>query len=179
MRKISTIAATMLCGFAGGWVATQFQPTAAASDKAIKASRFELVDTSGRIRAVLGMHDGLDVPVLWFLTRSGQEVASIGLSSSLPSIRFMGVDGRPRAVFCLTAGQRPLIALGDERWEGRIKLGAIEEDASPHGADWGLEFTGAVPSHVLAGMGLVRDSGGQFLGTLTVEDGKGKTFRAP
>jgi len=179
MRKTSTVAVAMGFGLIGGWVATQFQPTASAASDAIRASRIELADASGRTRAVLGMGENGQDPMLWFLTQSGRQVASIGLSNSLPSMRYTGPDGRPRAVFQLTPGQRPQIGMGDEHWEGRIMLGAIGDDAPSTTTDWGLEFTGAVPSHVLAGMGIVRGPSGGFLGTLTVQDGKGKTFRAP
>jgi hypothetical protein len=140
------------------------------------------VDTSGRPRAVLALNTSGSEPTLSFLTEGGKEVVSLGLSSDLPMMHFLGTDGKVRAVFQLTPRQRPVIGMGDETWEGRIMLGAIEGDAPSIGSqpDWGLVFTGVPPDHVQAQIGLKHGlTSRSFAGALAVQDSKGKIFRAP
>ncbi len=83
----------------------------------------------------------------------------------------------------MSGAQRPTIELSDELWQGRVTLGAVEGDYLPSSsnADWALEFTGPeVPSHILAGIGLLHDiSNPSLSGVLTVTDSRGKVFRVP
>lgn len=174
--------AAACCGFLGGLIPGRLQPVRAASSEAVRTSKVELVDASGKPRAVLALNTSGSEPTLSFLTEGGKEVVSFGLSNDLPMMHFRGTDGKLRAVFQLTPRQRPVIGLGDENWEGRIMLGAIEGDAPAIGdqPDWGLVFTGAPPGHALAQIGLKHGLMSRlFSGTLAVQDSKGKIFRVP
>jgi hypothetical protein len=182
-RDVLMLFTAGLCGFLGSLISGRLQPARAESPETVRASRVELVGASGKPRAILSLNSRGSEPTLSFFTEDGKEVASVGLSSDLPMIRFRGTDGKLRAAFQLTARQRPVIGLGDETWEGRVILGAIEGDAPSLGSgdtDWGLSFTGAPPDRAQAVIGLMHSlSGRSFSGTLAVQDSKGKVFRAP
>jgi hypothetical protein len=180
-RMLTPFIATF-CGFLGGSLVTLIRPVAVASaDNIVKASRLELVDDAGRIRATLGFGGAGHQPLLTFFSESGKDMTSVGLSDDLPVLRFRGTDGKTRAIFRLTASERPQLAMGDDRWEGRVMLGAIEGDYLPSQdrADWALKFSRPEVPHVMAGIGLLHDSGSSYSGMITVLDGKGHSFRFP
>ena len=77
----------------------------------------------------------------------------------------------------LTERDQPLLGMGDDRWEGRVLLGMLQNDLGARG-DWGLQFTS--PGGPLASIGVIGDQRSQPLsGTLFIRNQNGKTFKAP
>ncbi len=173
-----TLALAACCGFLGGVALTRI-PTVTAASTALRISRLELTDPSGKVRAVLGF-DSRREPSLRFLTTAGAEIASVGLSSDLPEIRFGAPDEPPRLAMNLSRSMRPLISMGDTTKPTRILLGASEGDTASDVANWGLEFLGPGPIHTWAGIGLIMGRHGEVLrGSITAKDSDGHFFSAP
>lgn len=169
-------------GFLGGSVSTRLQSVAAATGEVLRTTRVEFVDASGLCRAILGVDSNNRKVLLSFISKDGKTAASLGLASDdLPFLDLNGTDGKTRATLRLSEKSRPLFSMGDETWEGRIMLGAIENDfRSTSRTDWGLQFTGPSPMRLPASIGMIWDSASNsFSGTLTVHDVRGKVLKAP
>ena len=180
-KEIVMLALAAGCGFLGGLAATRLRSVAVQTSNIVRTPRVELMDASGRRRAILGMDSQDRQASLSFLTQDGKTVASFGVGGTLPFIHLFGVDGKNRAALTLTTLERPYLALGDEIREGRVVLGAFEGDVVP--ADkaqtrWGLVFMGAGLGPI-ASIGMIPNRANQsFSGTLFVSNPKG-SFRVP
>jgi hypothetical protein len=165
-------------GLLGGSTAIRLQ-SARAADDIVRTSRVELLDPTGKPRAILGIDNDKGEVLLSFLSRDGKTLASLGLTSDrLPALKLNGGNGKARAVLQLSDKERPLLGMSDDEWEGRVLLGAIEDDLPTATTDWGLRFT--APGGSLASIGAIRDRTSQSLsGILLVRASSGKAFKAP
>ena len=77
-------------------------------------------------------------------------------------------------------GERPVLAMSDEKWEHRVKLGFLAFDApSPEDENWGLVFT-APGRRYLAAIGYGKDyTKGTLNGYVRAQNSEGKVWRAP
>ena len=142
-KELRMLSLATVCGFIGGSVANE-QPVKAASD-ILRASRFELVDESGRRIGVWG-RDQAGHTAIAFTGKGGNELAALGVRSDCyPFLDMAGADGKVRVTLRLESGDKPLLGMGDEKWEGRVLLGSIAHDTSEPSDEWGLLFRGPVP----------------------------------
>ncbi len=174
-------------GVIGGYAFTHWQ-IARLDQKvpALRSSRFELTDRTGRVVAVWGT-DKWSNTVLAFLRKPGQDVHpedyylgpppfpehspnvafAIGMSSTQsPFMNLQATDGLSRVFLSLQDYQKPVFMMSDERYEGRLVLGFIDTDTpSPDDDAWGLSFRG--PS--VAGIGSFKSPvDGKYRGSLFV-----------
>lgn len=183
-RELLMLLLAGLFGFVGGIPSGRLQSAkAAAEPQIVRASRFELVDRSGRTVAALGRNQTGEV-VLTFDGAGGRELAAFGLHHDRsPFLNLMGKDGKIRLTLSLGRADKPLLGMGDEREEGRVLLGFMEQDA-PAGAssswdDWGLLFRSPASLADLASIGLVADSKGVPSGRVAVRSATGRQWTAP
>lgn len=67
------------------------------ADDVVRTRRFELLDTQGRVRAVLACDDRNGAPSLAFLDGSGVTRAIVGISwNDMPQIQLSDADGAAR-----------------------------------------------------------------------------------
>jgi hypothetical protein len=113
----------------------------AASVETVRASRFELVNGSGTVVATWEAGQGNEAH-LRFLPSAGNARIEIGvLSDGHPLVQMAGRDGKRRIVMELDQYDKPMLGMGDERWEGRVLLGFVEPDTyAPEWDNWGLMF---------------------------------------
>ena len=141
IRPLVGILISSIAGFLGGQFASD-RPIRAASPQVIQASRFELVDQSGV--PVARWETGPSQSVhLRFLSGREKVGLDIGLlESGRPILTMNGRDEKIRLVMNLDQGDKPMLIMGDERWEGRMHLGFIPADSgpSPDWDHWGLGF---------------------------------------
>jgi hypothetical protein len=97
--KEPVMRATVVLAFAAGALAGTVLAQEPATPAVVKSSRFELVDSSGRTRAVLGMSKG-----------------------GAPELDLRDPEGRPRALLVLDAENLPVFLLKDADVITRAKL---------------------------------------------------------
>jgi hypothetical protein len=176
-------------GVIGGYSYSHLQAPQAPGIPTIRASRFELTDSTGKVAAFWGTDRGNNT-VLAFLqtpaTENGpaelklpaeqtrftgqnpNEAFAVGiLSTQAPFMNILGRDGNTRALLYLTQQQKPIFNMADERHESRLELGFISNDApSPADDDWALRFR--APD--VAGIGSLKDPvDHKYRGYLSVE----------
>ena len=180
-RNVLFLALASLFGFIGGTVQTWLRPAQTAAPAVVRATRFELVDDSGRLISFWGF-DGRKHLVFTFLDKGRNDLATLGLSSgNAPFLDLVGKDGKSRLILQLFGDDRPLLAMSDGHYEGRIMLGFIQPDTPTPTDDWGLFFRTPQeggPNLVRIGM-FRRDLHGRASGIIAVSDASGKTFGAP
>lgn len=136
----------LLSGFLAGILASSMlAPQSVKSADAIKATRFELVDSAGKVRARLGFDKGRESPALIFLDTGGTEVLSLSTVDALPQLKLSGPDGKPRVLLLVTASGGPQLQMGNGTRGPNILLGAIAGDTEPTTSppDWSLQVRGA------------------------------------
>lgn len=178
-----------LLGVLGGYSYSHWHSANERGRPTVRASRFELVDSTGKVLAFWGTDRGNNT-VLAFLQKSttedgteevkpstqqtrftGQnrnEAFAFGMmSTQVPFMNILGKDGNSRASLYLTAQQKPILNMADERNESRLELGFISNDAPAlEDDDWALRFR--APD--VAGIGSMRDpSDHKYRGYLSVE----------
>jgi hypothetical protein len=176
-------------GVIGGYTYSHLHAPQAPGIPTIRASRFELTDSTGKVVAFWGTDRGNNT-VLAFLqtpaTENGSaelklpaeqtrftgqnpnEAFAVGiLSTQAPFMNILGRDGNTRALLYLTQQQKPIFNMADERHESRLELGFISNDApSPADDDWALRFR--APD--VAGIGSMKDPvDHKYRGYLSVE----------
>lgn len=177
-REFCTLSLATICGFIGGSVASWPHPVHAASD-VVRASRFELVNESGGQIGVWG-RDEEGHASLAFTAKGGKNLAVFGVrSDASPFLNMAGADGKVRLTLRLESGEKPLLGMGDETWEGRVLLGFVGQDTKSAGDDWGLLFRAPGSVADLASIGVVSDSAGRRSGTIAVRGSTGRRWSAP
>jgi len=183
LRRVIMPALAAACGFLGGWAATWLQSVEAQDSAAVvRASRIELIDTSGNTKAILGMNPVAKTTTLSFFADDGKALASFGLRSELPFIQLFGGDEKPRATLALDTVHKPHLVFGDGVVEGRVVLGALGGDVLPDDPtinEWVLQFRDRSDHSVVIDIGMGRRSpADSFLGGLMINHRQG-TFRVP
>lgn len=128
-----------LSGFLGGAiVSSSVYGEPPVHPTAVRATGFELIDESGKVLATLRRgSDG--TAALGFRRGDSQESVQIGVSrDGSPFLAMYGPDSTVRLKLYLFDGERPLLAMNEREYEGRVLLGMTshkgEEDV------WGLRF---------------------------------------
>jgi hypothetical protein len=176
-------------GVLGGYVYAHWHSAHDRETTTIRAARFELVDSSGKVLAFWGRDRGNNTVLAFLQTYSegtgpgefnglaaqtrftGQnpnEAFAVGImSTQVPFMNILGKDGNSRASLYLTQQQKPVLNMADGRSESRLELGFISNDApAPGDDDWALRFR--APD--VAGIGSMKDPTNQkYRGYLSVE----------
>lgn len=169
--------AACVAGFLGGTLASQAR-VEAISPYVVRASRFELLGATGKPVARWEVDPGNKSTHLCFLANGSSIGFDIGVwSDGRPFLTMSGRDGKRRLVMQLDEADKPLLGMGDERWEGRILLGHKGSDTPDIPDDprdqWALEFRafGEMP---VALMGMAKSGGNQTRSILLLD---GKSIR--
>lgn len=176
-------------GFIGGYAYSHSQFLQAPRVTTLRASRFELTDSTGKVLAFWGTDRGNNTVLAFLQTSAGEgntgapkfpaeqtrftgqspdEAFAVGLlSTQAPFMNILGKDGSSRALLYLTQQQKPIFNMSDERRESRLQLGFISNDApTPGDDDWALRFR--APD--VAGIGSMKDpTDHKYRGYLSVE----------
>lgn len=177
VRDALMIALSICGGFLGGSIASRPFQVDAAVDSPTKTGRLELVDATGKTRAMLAFDSRTQQPQLTFLNSEGKVLALFGLLSDVsPAMRLIGSDGIVRSTLELTPNQSPILGMGDQGWEGRIVLGAIEGHGASDQKDWALQFRAPGQVPILATIGMLRTSRASLSGVLNVYDSRGRNL---
>jgi len=163
MRFLVIPATAVLAGLAGGLAPRLLTAQKSSGDRydTIRATRIELVDESGKVRAFIGMDRERDTALV-FVDDQKRERAIFGVwyGSSSPKVVMRGGDGKDRIIFNLSArvDDRPTIFLRDHD-STRVSLGFDENDApDPKDEDWAIRFSPPHSyQHELASIGINRD----------------------
>jgi hypothetical protein len=176
-------------GVFGGYAYTRLHSARESGITSIRATRFELIDSKGKVLAFWGSDRGNNTVLAFLQTYSGEtatgefnrpieqtrftgqnpnEAFAVGMmSTQIPFMNIVGNDGYSRASLYLTQQQKPVLNMADERRESRLELGFISNDApAPGDDDWALRFR--APD--VAGMGSIKDpTDRKYRGFLSVE----------
>lgn len=180
LRDFSWLTLAVFAGFVGGAALTQ-RRSAEAAPGIVRATRFELLDDSGRTLAVLGRTPTRDTG-LSFLASDGKQLAVLGVEANqMAFLTLAGGDGNGRADLRIGWHERPFLVMGDEKFRVRVKLGYLAYDSpAPEDENWGVAFGAPLGFRSLASIGYLRDPvDGTIGGSVFVEDAKGKIWRAP
>ena len=100
--NITVLAVAVMAGFIGGVFAVRVFPqkVAAAESEVVRATRFELVNSSGKVDAYLGRDANGNVAIA-FLGPEGRVRVELGLWSDMEGhlLRFLDKEGRSRLRF--------------------------------------------------------------------------------
>lgn len=157
MRGLWQGVLSLALGFAGGVLATRVVPPRSLNGQAqvVKATRFELADSSGRTVSIWGQNKGTGEIILEFDDPNQQPRAEFGIKPSqlhdsnatayTPFMVLIGPDSKPRIQQILDPDARPVLAMGDSKSENRLLLGRFNRgDSSPDMKDkwdnWSLVF---------------------------------------
>ena len=168
----------LIAGLVGGVLAVRLFPprVEAAEPNTVRATRFELVDKAGKVKAFLG-YDGTE-SVIAFLNRDGKIRTKLGMSPDLgyQMLTFLGADGRSRVSITTDTDGKPALNMGDENSESRVLLGFVPNDApSPKDDAWGLVFRQPGKFSDWAHIGTLRDAtSGKIHASISIsrEDGR-------
>jgi len=166
-RQVLAIFVPCVAGFLGGSLAS-WNRVQASAPALVQGNRFELIGTDGTPVAFWEVGPGGDARMRFFTKRHPSGLDLGVLPDGRPFVRMYGKDGNKRIVLELEGSDRPVLGMGDERWEGRVVLGYIQPDAlSPGWDQWGLLFRAPGSERPVAGLGMLPDSGGRMKGFLT------------
>jgi len=178
-----------ILGAIGGFSYSHWHSTHEGGITTLRAPRFELVDSTGRVLAFWGTDRGNNTVLAFLQTSTGEdgtgevkppaqqtrftgqnrnEAFAFGMmSTQVPFMNILGKDGNSRASLYLTPQQKPILNMADEHNESRLELGFISNDAPAlEDDDWALRFR--APD--VAGIGSMRDSSDhRYRGFLSVE----------
>ena len=146
----------------------------------IRATRIELVDKAGRIRAFIGT-DSQEDTALVFLDDQNRERAEIGVwpNTYSPKLVMTGEDGKDRIRFHLSAvDDRPIIMLGDHE-RNRVELGYHQNDTATPDEAWSLVFYGPLSDDLLSEGGIFQDFNSKQLGGFFYFRGKDGGLHEP
>lgn len=163
-----------LAGYFGGFLGSRCHVEAAQLE-VIKASKFELVNGLG-VTVGTWEVDSKNAAHLRFLGSRDRASIEVGVrSDGTPVIEMSGRDGKRRITLSLSQFDKPMLLMGDERWEGRIHLGFVEPDTfTPEWDNWGLLFNGLGSQRPVVGMGMAKGIEGQLKGVIALS---GKNIR--
>jgi hypothetical protein len=159
IQKNAVMTVLALCaGFVGsalhGWMKT--------SPEAVRAERFEVVDTSGKVLSFWGPDNDPTIPastpkgtLLAFMNAKGQKGCELGSRTGDygPTLNFYDRDRRERVRLALSQGDDPFLGFSSSKIEGTVLLGTIEGDVvtDKPGDSWGLQLrSGNVRSSIAA-----------------------------
>ncbi len=174
-KNCFVILAACVAGFLGGLLSSNSHVDAAPQD-VIRASKFELVNSEGIAVANWEVDSGQEVH-LRFLYKHDSVGAEFGiLADGRPFLRMRGRDRKRRIVMELDQADKPMLGMGDERWEGRVRLGFIPPDTFPYSDwdHWGLFFRPFGSARPIAGIGMMQTGSSPLEGFLSVS---GKRIR--
>jgi hypothetical protein len=179
VKLLFTLIVAVAGGFIGGSLSNRMGSVRAAAPDVIRASRFELIDESGRRIGVWERNS--KGQSLTFVGKDGNQQIAFGLlNSSYPFLDMTGRDGKLRLTLRLGRDDKPLLGMSDEKWEGRLLLGFIEHDvSSSRDDDWGLLFRAPGLFQNLASIGITSNPAGVKSGMLSVRSSTGKTWSVP
>jgi hypothetical protein len=166
VKNIPMVVAACLAGFLGG-ILSPLRRVGASPSTILRASKFELVNASGVPLAELSADRNVS---LRFLTK-GSTAVEIGiLPGGHPFLQMLGRDGKRRIVMDLDEADKPMLGMGDERWEGRVHIGFIAPDSSPYGDwdQWGISLRAFGSEHAVVGMSTAKTGPDHVEGSLTV-----------
>jgi hypothetical protein len=155
-REFYGILAAGVAGYLGGALASH-NTVQASPPQVIRASKFELVDASGTAAASWEL-DRRGGAHLTFLLKRDVVGVDVGVfPDGRPFLIMGGHDGKRRIVMNLDQADKPIFGMGDERWEGRVRLGFMPPDAFPYSGwdHWGLVFRAFGSEHPIVGMGTI------------------------
>jgi hypothetical protein len=183
-NHIAIVVLSAVSGFGGGILSVKSQVVDAASQQTIRATRFELVDSSDKSIAFWGT-DQVGQLVIAFTKGTQSELAAFGLFSGVRGgLSFNGIDTSPRVALVIGDHGKPGLSLYDDKGRGRVGLGFITADSlDPDPDTWGLVLSappGESGHRVRAAIGYSRNlSTHGWDGSILLEDNAGKTWKAP
>jgi hypothetical protein len=183
-KDLFIVVLAAVSGYAGGFVSARPHGANAVAAGSIRATRFELVDASGKTLGYWGFdHRYEGRLVLAFTGGKSGELAAFGLADRDGFLTLTGTDGKPRATLAVGWHGKPSLALGDDKWWGRVALGFWGSDAPrPEEDRWALVFQGPGPHahRIPAAFGYSKNvSGSGWDGSAYMEDSTGKVWKAP
>jgi hypothetical protein len=183
INRLGWIVIAFAAGGSGGLIPRVFhlERVAAAPLQSIRSTRFELVDTSGRTKAILESGNGASAKLIFF-EDTMKTALELGLNSSgRPFVQINGPDGRMRATLKLIEGDKPMLLMGDDTWNQRLQLGATQPDATGSGSDvWALLLGNPIDRDLLAAVGMNTSGGrGAGIGSISIRGSDGKRWHAP
>lgn len=175
LKDFSGLLLACVAGFLGG-LSSAGHRLGAPTVNIVRATSFEVVNASGVPvgRWQVGADNTLR---LSFLSNRGNESLQVGvLGDGRPYLRMAGHDGKDRIVVELDLADKPMLSMGDERWEGRVHMGFLPPDAFPYSDwdNWGLSFRGIGSERSVAAIGMLKKEANRMEGFLTVS---GKSIR--
>jgi hypothetical protein len=181
-RLTGPLVGSVLGGVLGGYFGFHLaELRAARADHSVRAERFELVGSDGRIRAFWGQNEGGDV-VTAYVDSSGKVRAELGVSNdgAVQWLRMIGADGRSRVRLGTDSFSQSGLNLGDEQHESRILLGSIPGDLPIRPESWGLIFprSGTLSSWIDIGI-RVDDKRRGATPFFAIRDNSGARWEAP
>jgi hypothetical protein len=170
----------LVAGVAGGFgslihLACFSAPVSASSEQAIRSSRFELVNPRGKVTAVLDSDSGGAARLRFF----GEEGAT-NVEIKDYAVRINGPDNKPRIQLIVGPGGKPILEMGDEASQQRIRMGVIQPDHFPSGIPdaWALLFTNPIDRKVLVSLGMITEPQKVAAGSFSVIGRDGKRWTA-
>jgi len=161
------ILAACVSGFLGGTLASQTRVQASSVD-VVRASRFELVNPAGSTVADWEVTPSNEVR-LRFASSRGNAVEIGVLEDGRPYLRMRGRDDKNRIVMELDQRDKPLLGMGDEKWEGRLRIGFVEPDVvDPNSDDWGISLCPFGTTRPIVGMRMAKTAAGEVEGRLMI-----------
>jgi hypothetical protein len=176
------IALALTAGYAGA--ALRGHPDPTGLHATVRATRFELVDSSGRAIAILAANPaspgGGDAGAALVLTDPrGVRRCELGISrgNSAPFLRLYGGDGAERVGVLLGYHDDPVLTLRDAQ-RIRTILGARHGDTpGPSEDQWGLSLYGRKEG-ADASIGFYRWADDTYQAAVTIRDGAGRKWEA-
>lgn len=183
INRLGWIFVAFVASLCGALVPRVFQLDAAAAAplQPVRSTSFELLDDSGRKKAIIESEKGGSVR-LRFFDAEMKTPLELGLNSGgKPFLRINGSDGRVRLTLKLIEGDKPTILMGDSTSEQRLQLGATQPDATGSNSDvWALLLGNPIDRDLLAGLAMNTGPGtGAGIGSLSVRNSDGKRWDAP
>jgi hypothetical protein len=169
-KDVALVCAACGAGFFGGMVSPRTE-TVAAGPEIIRASAYELVNTSGELVARWAVGDRNGVRIQFFAGR-GLVAFDLGTDESgRPFVRMNGKDLKNRIALTLDQYDKPSLVMSDERWEGRLHLGFVPPDTIPYGDwdRWGIITRGVGSQNPAAGLMVIRQRDGKYEGSLRLD----------
>jgi hypothetical protein len=174
-----SLVVVFLIGSLGAFVQYLFTPrmAEASASQVLRGSRFELVDNSGKVKAVLECGQAKQ-PRLRMLSEEGVAIIDVGLTGSgSPYWSFNGADGSSRVVVKIGFGDKPILLMGDRTSPSKLILGSVQSDAPDPTLDtWAVEFSQPPPHRrPVAGINAILGYEGKpIVGSMFVVDLRGR-----
>ena len=149
-NSVMPLALAFVAGWLGSLVPRLLAPmqAQAAASPVLRANRFELVDDSAKLRAVIECGRA-GQPHFRMLSVEGGTTVDIGIAGSAsPYLTFNGSDGSPRVAVKMGFGDKPVLMMGDRASPSKLILGSVNSDLPDPSLDtWALAFVQPPPHH--------------------------------